>query len=63
VVKNIRLVGPEDYILASDLGQVQNPVPSEGLRIYVMLLLERGLDVEDIRVMVKNNPERVLRLD
>ncbi len=63
VVKNIKSVGPENYILASDLGQVHNPEPSEGLRIYIMLLLERGLRIEDVRAMVKENPERVLGLE
>jgi hypothetical protein len=28
-----------------------------------MLLLERGLGIEDVRVMVKGNPERVLGLE
>ena len=63
VVRNVKFVGPEHYILASDLGQVHNPEPSEGLRIYIMLLLEHGLGFEDVRVMVKENPERVLGLD
>ena len=63
VVKNVKSVGPENYILASDLGQVHNPEPSEGLRIYITLLLERGLETEDLRVMVKENPDRVLGID
>jgi predicted metal-dependent TIM-barrel fold hydrolase len=63
VVGAIEEVGPEHYILASDLGQVHNPPPPEGLRIYVTILLERGVDPDDIRVMVKDNPERLLGLD
>jgi hypothetical protein len=62
VVETIREVGPEHYVLASDLGQVHNPAPPEGLRIYISLLLERGFDPEDIRVMVKDNPEKMLDL-
>jgi hypothetical protein len=63
VVEAIKEVGPEQYILASDLGQVHNPPPPEGLRIYVTMLLERGIEPDDIRVMVKENPERLLGLD
>jgi predicted metal-dependent TIM-barrel fold hydrolase len=59
----IRAVGPEHYILASDLGQVHNPPPPEGLRIYIMMLMERGFSPEEIRVMVKDNPEKLLGLD
>lgn len=55
-------MGPEHYVLASDLGQVNNLAPPEGLRVYIDLLLERGFTVEDISLMVKENPERVLGL-
>lgn len=62
VVEAIREVGAEHYILASDLGQVHNPPPPEGLRIYVRLLLERGISSDEVRTMVKENPERLLGL-
>lgn len=62
VAETVRRVGPEHYVLASDLGQVHNPAPPEGLRIYISLLLERGLDPDEIRVMVKDNPEKILGL-
>ncbi|KON30813.1 hypothetical protein AC482_02920 [miscellaneous Crenarchaeota group-15 archaeon DG-45] len=63
VARAIREVGAEHYILSSDLGQVHNPLPPEGLRIYIRLLLERGIEPGDIRLMVKDNPERLLGLD
>ncbi len=59
-VEAIRRVGVENYIISSDLGQVHNPPPPEGLRIYISLLLEHGFRAEDIMVMVKENPERLL---
>jgi hypothetical protein len=62
VAETIREVGPEHYVLTSDLGQVHNPAPPEGLRIYISMLLERGFDYEDIRLMVKENPEKILGL-
>ena len=63
VVEAIREVGAEHYILSSDLGQVHNPLPPEGLRIYIRLLLERGVEPGEVRMMVKENPERLLGLD
>lgn len=63
VASAIRKVGPKHYILASDLGQVHNPPTPEGLRIYIMLLLERGFTLDEIRMMVKENPEKLLGLD
>jgi hypothetical protein len=63
VVSTIREVGAENYILASDLGQVHNPPPPEGIRRYIALLLERGFEPDEIKMMVKDNPERLLGLD
>jgi len=63
VVEAVREVGSEHYVLASDLGQVHNPPPPEGLRIYIMMLLERGFEPDEIRVMVKDNPEKLLGLE
>ena len=62
VAETVKEVGPDHYVLASDLGQVHNPAPPEGLRIYISLLLERGIDPEEIKVMVKDNPEKILGL-
>jgi hypothetical protein len=62
VAEVVKEVGPEHYVLASDLGQVHNPAPPEGMRIYISMLLERGFEPEDIRIMVKDNPEKILGL-
>ena len=63
VAAAIREVGPEHYVLASDLGQVLNPPPPEGLRIYAMMLLERGFTPDELRMMLKDNPEKIFGLD
>jgi hypothetical protein len=63
VASTIREVGSEHYILASDLGQVHNPTPPEGLRRYINLLLEKGFEPDEIKLMVKDNPESLLGLD
>lgn len=63
VVEAVREMGPEHYVLSSDLGQIHNPPPPEGLRIYIRLLLERGLDKEEVRMMIQENPLRLLGLD
>jgi len=62
VVEAVREVGAEHYILSSDLGQVNNPPPAEGLRLYIRLLLEHGISPKEVRRMVKENPEELLGL-
>ena len=63
VVEAINEVGAEHYILSSDLGQVHNPPPPEGFRIYISLLLENGIGPDELRIMTKENPERILGLN
>ncbi|NGQ93973.1 cytosolic protein [Brevibacillus sp. SYP-B805] len=51
----IRFVGPEHSILSSDLGQVNNPYPDEGLETFVKNLLDNGFTKEEIRKMAVEN--------
>jgi hypothetical protein len=63
MVHSIREVGPARCVLATDYGQLHSPAPVEGLRIFVQLCLEHGISEADIRMMVAENPARLLGLD
>ncbi|MCK5553080.1 MAG: hypothetical protein KAJ09_08045, partial [Deltaproteobacteria bacterium] len=56
----IKRVGPESTILATDLGQVDNPSPIDGLRMFLDRLLQSGIPEKDLEVMVKKNPKHLL---
>ena len=56
----IEAVGPEHSTLGSDLGQMSNPLPTEGFREIVARLLDRGLSEDTVRTMVVRNPSRLL---
>ena len=56
----IREVGPAATILASDLGQKDNPPPPEGLKNMVEELLQRGLKKQALVTMLRNNPRDIL---
>lgn len=58
--EQIRQVGVEHCILATDLGVYTLPDPVEGLREFVASLLDLGVPAADIRQMIKTNPERLL---
>jgi hypothetical protein len=62
MTKSIRELGPQHCVLATDFGQLHHPMPAEGLRMFVQMLLEQGIDPEDIRTMVAENPARLLNL-
>ena len=58
----IRQVGPRFCILASDLGQVGNPLHPDGLAAFFAGLLREGLSQADIDLMSKTNPAKALGL-
>jgi len=59
----IRQVGPQHCILASDLGQVGNPLHPDGLEAFFSGLLSEGISAADIALMSKTNPARALGLE
>jgi len=63
MVAGIRAVGPEHCVLATDFGQLHHPVPPEGMRMFVQLLLEQGFSADELSAMVAVNPARLLGLE
>jgi len=62
IVQMIKEVGPEKTVLATDLGQVHNPPPAEGLRMFIRVLLEKGIPKEHLKMMVQDNPSYLLNI-
>lgn len=59
----LELVGPERTVLASDLGQQQNPLPVDGFLTVGQMLLDLGLPESDLQMMTRTNPAYLLGLD
>jgi len=62
-VKTIRAAGPAHCILSSDLGQVFNPVHTEGWKIFLDMLRKAGITESEIDVMARRNPARLVGLE
>ncbi len=62
IAKDVRAVGAEHCILTTDLGQDNNPPPAEGMRMMVVNLLRCELSVEEMELMIKVNPAKLLGL-
>jgi hypothetical protein len=58
----IEELGPESTIVATDGGQVENPMWSEALGEYIEYLLIHGLSSNDVDLMTKISPARLLGL-
>ncbi len=62
IVEMIKAVGPERTVLATDLGQVHNPPPWEGLRMFLKVLLEKKIPKGHLKRMVQDNPAYLLNI-
>jgi hypothetical protein len=60
VAKAIQELGAENCILTSDAGQPQNPMPPEALRIFAQELLRCGVTHDDLDILLRRNPARML---
>jgi hypothetical protein len=61
--KAIRQVGPDHCILASDLGQVGNPIHPDGLLAFFEGLKNQGFTDAEIGRMSRTNPAKALGLE
>ena len=55
--------GVANSSMGSDLGQVDNPSPVEGMRQIIAMLLALGFSDEDVGKMVRDNPARLVGLE
>ena len=62
MVDVIKTVGAEQCIMSTDLGQIWNPRPVEGLRMFIVTLVKYGVTEDEIRLMIKTNPAKLLGL-
>jgi len=60
--KVIKSIGAEHFLIASDLGQYLNPLHTDGMKAFVIGLHEQGLSDEEIDVVARQNPARLLGL-
>lgn len=58
----IKKLGARFCILSSDLGQAGNALPPDGFAAFMQALLQRGISRQDIDLMAKQNPARLLGL-
>ena len=56
----VEAIGPARSTLGSDLGQMNNPLPTDSFKKIVGRLLERGMPEDHIRTMVARNPAELL---
>jgi len=61
-LEGTRAVGAERTLLASDLGQLQNPPVEDGLALMADRLLETGFSEDEVRTMAVTNTRKIAGL-
>ncbi len=59
----IRKIGAEHFVLASDLGQYLNPIPTDGMTAFLLGLREAGFNDEEIGMMCRENAAKLLGME
>lgn len=62
MAEQIEELGADHCIIGTDFGVYSLPEPTEGLREFIACLLDLGITPDNIRKLVKTNPERLLGL-
>jgi hypothetical protein len=57
---HIKAVGPEHFVLGTDLGQTGNPSQADGLAMLVAGLTEQGITKDQIKTMGREVPGKLL---
>jgi len=63
VAGQIQELGAEHCVMSTDFGRYALSTPVEGLRQFITCMLDLGIPADDIRMMVKTNPEWLLGLE
>jgi histidinol phosphatase-like PHP family hydrolase len=62
-IRTIKEIGPERCIIGSDFGQVLHMDAIDGMRVFIRALLGYGITPQQIKIMLKDNPAKLMWLD
>ena len=62
MAKHIRFIGAEHCFLSTDRGQKGRETPVEAMCLFICALIEQGITQEEVSVMLRDNPRRILGL-
>ena len=62
-IRTIREIGPERCIIGSDFGQVLHMDTIDGMRVFIRALLAFGIKEHEVRLMLRDNPAKLMWLD
>ena len=62
-IKTIKAIGAKRCIIGSDFGQVLHMDSIDGMRVFIRALLAFGITEPEVKVMLQDNPAKLMWLD
>ena len=62
-LRPIQQIAPERCIIGSDFGQVLHMDSIDGMRVFIRALLAFGIKPAEVKVMLQENPAKLMWLD
>ena len=57
---SIKEIGAKRCLMATDLGQAHNPLPVNGLKMFISTMFEYGVSMDEIILMCGINPQKLI---
>ena len=48
--------------MSTDFGQIHNPWPVNGMKLFINSMLQKGVSIGDIHTMCKDNPQKLIKI-
>ena len=62
-IRTIKEIGPDRCIIGSDFGQVLHMDALDGMRVFIRALLGFGIKPDEVTIMLKDNPAKLMWSD
>lgn len=60
IAEAMEYVGPKKSIMATDFGQIHNPEPVFGLKLFIESMMDLGINYKHINTMCSTNPRNLI---
>lgn len=57
---SIKEIGAKRCLMATDFGQIHNPLPVNGLKMFISTMFEYGVSLDEISLMCGVNPQKLI---
>jgi hypothetical protein len=58
---SIKKIGADRCLMATDFGQIHNPNPVNGLKMFIDSMISRGISINEITTMCRDNPKKLIK--